>query len=372
MFGARLNLSRRRPLIGFLLVSVVGAAALSSALGASWTLLFVDAGSWWTMFRTWYLGDMLGMALIAPLVFMLQRPGFFGVLHHRQLARTLLLLLVPAAVTVLVFTHNGDPLIFFLFPALLLIVFRLGFPGTVLTILVMASLAIGLTIRGHGPLMLISGEHMMLHRIVVAQIFLAVATFTMFPVAALLEERAILQQSLAESEARYRVLSNADDLTGLANRRAFNLRLEREWREAMAAERSIALMLLDADLFKSFNDLYGHLGGDRCLRSIADVIALVIDGTGAIAARFGGEEFAVILPGGDIDRALGLAEGIRAGVIDRALDHDGSPAGLQTVSLGVAARVPGPGEQAASLVTAADRALYRAKDLGRNCVIAAD
>ncbi|HEY6375326.1 MAG TPA: diguanylate cyclase [Edaphobacter sp.] len=370
-FGWPLNLSKRRPLIGFLLVSVVGAAALTSALGASWTLLFYDAGPWWKMWRTWYLGDMLGLALLGPLVFMLQRPGFFAVLRRGQLAHTLIVLLVPAVVTVLVFTHDKDPLIFFLYPALLLVVFRLGFSGTILTIFVVAFGSIALTVKGHGPLMLIPGEHMMLHRIVVVQIFLAVAIFTMFPVAALLEERAALQGSLEESEARYRKLAHADDLTGLDNRRAFNLRLEEEWIHAADAGEPIALLLLDADLFKRYNDIYGHLGGDECLRCIAAVIAEVIEGRVGTAARYGGEEFAVILPGEGIEGAEQAAEEICRAVEEMRMPHPGSPAGVQTVSVGVAALVPRDGQRAMELVTIADRALYRAKDKGRNQVVVA-
>lgn len=370
-FGWPLNLSKRRPLIGFLLVSVVGAAALTSALGASWTLLFYDVGPWWKMWRTWYLGDLLGMALLGPLVFMLQRPGFFAVLERRQLGRTLLVLLVPAIVTVLVFTHDKDPLIFFLFPALLLVVFRLGFSGTILTIFVVAFVSIALTVKGHGPLMLIPGQHMLLHRIVVVQIFLAVAIFTMFPVAALLEERAALQVSLEESESRHRRLAHADDLTGLDNRRAFNLRLEEEWRRAANARESIALLLLDADLFKKYNDIYGHLGGDECLRCIAGVIAEAIEGGMGMAARFGGEEFAVILPGEGIAGAQRVAEKICEAVAGMKVPHPGSPAGVQTVSVGVAGLVPQDGQRAMELVTIADAALYRAKDMGRNRVVVA-
>ena len=369
-FGAPLNLSKRRPLVGFLLVSVVGAAALTSALGASWTLLFYAGTPWWQMFRTWYLGDMLGMALLAPMVFMLQRPGFFSILHRDRLLGTVAVLLVPALATVVVFTHNTDPLIFFLFPALVLVVFRLGFPGTVLTILMVAGESIGLTVKGHGPLMLISGEHMILHRIVVVQIFLAVAIITTFPVAALLEEREGLRVSLAESEARHRQLAHADDLTGLRNRRAFNLRLEQEWERAMRLRASVALLLLDADLFKGYNDLHGHLGGDECLRCIATVIEEALVGENGIAARFGGEEFAIILPGEGVERARQVAERIRDGVEAKGLPHRGSPTGVQTVSLGVAALVPQAGEQVMELVSIADRALYRAKDLGRNRVAA--
>ena len=382
IFGTPLNLSRRRPLIGFLLVAVVAVCALTSALGAWWTVLCYGGMPWWKMWRTWYLGDMLGMALLAPLVFMLQRPGFFTILRPRQLPHTLPVLLVAAASTLLVFTHNTDPLLFFLTPALLLVVFRLGFSGTVLNIFVVAFLSIALTIKGHGPLMLIPGEHMMLHRIVVAQVFLAVAIFSMFPVAALLEERETLKLSLEQNETRFRQLANADDLTGLSNRRAFNLRLEQEWSDAMRSQQPIALLLLDADLFKSYNDLYGHLGGDECLRSIAQTISQTIAQTIAetviqtpgqptgIAARFGGEEFAVILPRQDLHAAMAVAEQIREAVHARHMPHRGSSEGVQTVSLGVAALVPN-NPDAMELVRLADQALYRAKDGGRNRVVAA-
>ena len=101
-FGWPFNLSKRRPLLGFLGVAVVGATAITSAIGASWTLLFVKAGPWWTLFRTWYLGDILGMAIMAPLVFILLRPGFLAVLQGKQLLNTLGLLTIPAIATALV------------------------------------------------------------------------------------------------------------------------------------------------------------------------------------------------------------------------------------------------------------------------------
>lgn len=366
-FGSPLQLTKRLPLLGFLGIAVVGATALTSALGASWTLLFVNAGPWWMLFRTWYLGDVLGMAIIAPLVFILQRPGFFTMLQSQQLPRTLLLLMVPAAATALVFSHSKDPLIFFIFPALLLVTFRLGFPGTVLAVFVIALISIWFTVTGHGPLMLITGTNL-LHKIVIEQIFLAVALFTFFPVAALLEERKALEISLQKSELRYRELANADALTGLANRRAFDERLEEAWNRATRNEQSLALLLIDVDLFKAYNDLYGHVGGDECLRCIAKVIASALQGRAEIAARFGGEEFAVILPNTTMETAVQVAEDVRHAVAGMKVPHSGNQLGIQTISVGVAAGVPNRNSAAISLLTASDHALYRAKYLGRNRV----
>jgi diguanylate cyclase (GGDEF)-like protein len=366
-FGSPFALTKRRPLLGFLGIAVVGATALTSALGASWTLLFVNAGPWWMLFRTWYLGDVLGMAIIAPLVFILQRPGFFLVLERKRLMNTLLLLTVPAIATALVFTHSKDPLIFLIFPALLLVVFRLGFPGTVLSIFVIAVISISFTVSGHGPLMLITGSNL-LHRIVIEQIFLAVALFTCFPVAALLEERKELEVSLQKSELRYRELANADSLTGLANRRGFDERLEVEWSRAERRGQSLALLLIDVDLFKSYNDIYGHIGGDACLRCIAGAIAGTLQRHSDVAARFGGEEFAVILPDTELEAALRVAESVRQAVVTMNLPHTGNPDGIQTISIGVAAGVPQRNASVTSLLTASDHALYRAKYLGRNRV----
>jgi diguanylate cyclase (GGDEF)-like protein len=367
-FDSPLDLSKLRSLVGFLLISVLGATALTSALGAWWTLLLVPGPPWWQMFRTWYLGDMLGMAVLAPLVIIVQRPAFFSMFERTHLPHTLLVLSAPMVVTVLVFTHSQDPLTFLLFPAFLLVAFRLGLPGTVATILVVTLMAIGFTVKGHGPLMLIAGEHMLLRRIVIAQIFAAVAIFTMFPVAALLEEKEKLKNSLAASEARFRNLALADELTGLPNRRAFNLQFENVWADAIAGGKPLALVILDADQFKQYNDVVGHVGGDACLRSIANVIAGIVEAGNGIAARIGGEEFAVILPDTAQVRAQEVAEEIRLSVAGLALPHPFSPCGVQTVSLGVAARVPLSGQASIDLMRLADQALYSAKRSGRNQV----
>jgi diguanylate cyclase (GGDEF)-like protein len=200
----------------------------------------------------------------------------------------------------------------------------------------------------------------MLHRIVVEQIFVAVALFTTFPVAALLEERKALELSLQKSEHRYRELATADALTGLANRRGFDEQLEAEWQRAIRAHESVAILLMDVDLFKSYNDIYGHIGGDECLRCIANVIAGALQRSSDRASRFGGEEFALV-----------VAENIRHAVAAMNLPHPGNPHGAQTISIGVAAAIPDREESAVSLLAQSDHALYRAKDLGRNRVEAA-
>jgi len=318
------------------------------------------------MFRTWYLGDMLGMAVLAPLVIMAQRAAFFSMFERKHLLHTTAVLAYSMIATALVLMDSSDPLIFFVFPTFLLVAFRLGLPGTAVNIALFTLMAIGFTVKGYGPLMLIPGEHMLLHRIVIAQMFAGVAIFTMFPVAALLEEKEQLKKSLLASEMRYRNLAFVDELTGLPNRRAFNLELEKAWAAATAGGREMALLILDADHFKQYNDCAGHLGGDACLRSIAQVTAGVVTAAGGTAARIGGEEFAVILP--EATGAREVAEEIRRGVEGIGLTHPLSTCGVQTVSLGVAVRVPDVGEDPIELMKLADQALYAAKLAGRNRV----
>jgi diguanylate cyclase (GGDEF)-like protein len=367
-FGYPLDLRRRRTLVGFLVISVLGATAVTSALGAFWTIHLEPGSPWWQMFRTWYLGDLLGMAIVAPLIIMVQQPGFFAMFNRKELPHTFLVLVAPVVVTTFVFTHNQDPLSFLIFPAFLLVAFRLGLPGTVVNIVLVTLMAIGFTIKGHGPLMMIVGQHMLLHRIVIAQIFAAVAIFTMFPIAAILEEKEALKRSLATSEAWFRSLALKDELTGLPNRRAFNLQFEHAWEQAFIHRRSVGLMILDVDQFKQYNDVAGHPAGDAHLRSIARVVDESVEGTDAIPARIGGEEFAIILPDTTLERARAIAETVRETVLNLALPHPASASGLQTVSLGLAVRVPLCGETSIELMRVADNALYKAKLNGRNQV----
>jgi diguanylate cyclase (GGDEF)-like protein len=164
-------------------------------------------------------------------------------------------------------------------------------------------------------------------------------------------------------------LAMQDGLTGLANRRRFDAVLKHELQRASRSDESLALIMIDVDQFKMYNDMYGHLSGDECLRQIGQAIVSEARREGDLAARYGGEEFAMILPGCDEAQALAIAEQIRLTVREKQIPHLANPEGIVTVSLGVASlsRVDRHAT-ANSLMDAADQALYRAKSNGRDQV----
>ena len=156
-----------------------------------------------------------------------------------------------------------------------------------------------------------------------------------------------------------------DGLTGIANRRQFDDALEREWSVTLRRSTALALLMIDVDHFKDYNDRYGHQGGDEVLRTIAATITGSVRPS-ELGARYGGEEFAVIAPGIDLAGAFKLAERIRAAIAALALPHAGSRDGIVTVSIGVASVSPPSQLDARTLLASADRALYEAKHSGRN------
>lgn len=170
-------------------------------------------------------------------------------------------------------------------------------------------------------------------------------------------------------EDRLRELSATDALTLVANRRTFDETLEREWHRAMRTNSPVSLVMADIDHFKSYNDRYGHVAGDRCLQQVAGAIAAGVQREGALVARYGGEEFAVILPGADETVAREVAERIRRHVEALAIAHAGNPVeGRVTISMGTSTRTPPQTADFISLMQGADQALYRAKEGGRNAV----
>lgn len=162
-------------------------------------------------------------------------------------------------------------------------------------------------------------------------------------------------------------LSEMDGLTMIPNRRRFEAFLDAEWRRCLRNGRTISLLMIDIDFFKLYNDFYGHLAGDECLKTVARSIAECVQRPGDLAARFGGEEFAVVLSDTALTAARTLAERIDLTVKALYLPHERSPiAGNLTLSIGISGVVPEMGLNPAQLVQRADEALYSAKESGRD------
>lgn len=176
---------------------------------------------------------------------------------------------------------------------------------------------------------------------------------------------------LSAANKELRRLSSMDGLTEVANRRLFDDTLDVEWRRAMRNQTKLAIVMMDIDHFKLYNDQYGHLAGDECLKRVAGALLTCLRRPSDLLARYGGEEFVALLPDTEQSGAMTLAEYGRKAVLRLAMPHAASPvAEVVTVSLGVAATIPRHGRKATELVEAADRALYQAKKKGRNRVVA--
>ncbi len=167
-------------------------------------------------------------------------------------------------------------------------------------------------------------------------------------------------------------LAARDGLTGIANRRSFDEKLEREWLRGKRDQTPISLLMVDVDHFKRYNDTYGHQHGDACLRQVAESAATVVFRPSDMLARYGGEEFSVILPNTGMDGAMIVASRILESVAALAIPHSASEIGHVSLSIGVATVVPGLNEHSDTLIKVADAALYKAKHAGRNRVVTAD
>jgi diguanylate cyclase (GGDEF)-like protein len=179
-------------------------------------------------------------------------------------------------------------------------------------------------------------------------------------------ERKRTEEHLQSAYRAMETLVVVDALTGISNRRRFDEALNVEWRKAARDHCELSLLLFDADHFKRFNDTYGHVQGDDCLKRIAEAALDVVLWPRDLLARYGGEEFAVILPSCGSNHARSIAEKIRMAVRSRAIAHTGNSSGFVTVSIGCTTMQPQTGMDPKQLIEAADQALYKAKKQGRD------
>lgn len=171
---------------------------------------------------------------------------------------------------------------------------------------------------------------------------------------------------LMDVAEQFKVLATTDPLTGLRNRRDFDQNLEALFGRSAVTNSVISLLMIDIDHFKSYNDLYGHPAGDKCIRMVAECISNACGRSSDVAARYGGEEFGIILPSTDMDGSFAVASKILSAVTGLAIPHSGSPRGCVTVSIGVASVAANEVGDGQALLQLADRALYAAKDGGRS------
>jgi diguanylate cyclase (GGDEF)-like protein/PAS domain S-box-containing protein len=187
-----------------------------------------------------------------------------------------------------------------------------------------------------------------------------------------ISERKRNEEELLRMQREFEVLSFKDGLTGVPNRRMFDMIFEREWASARRNGQPLSLILLDVDFFKEYNDCYGHLAGDECLKRVARLLSVAAVRPRDLVARFGGEEFVLVLPETDAAPACQVAERCRNLVLGEMIPHVRSDVGpYLTVSQGVNTIVPGENDSATGFLEAVDKLLYRAKQQGRNSVFPA-
>jgi diguanylate cyclase (GGDEF)-like protein len=175
-------------------------------------------------------------------------------------------------------------------------------------------------------------------------------------------------EALASQNRELSDMAMRDELTGIGNRRAFNLMLDYEFVRHVRSRAPLTLLMIDVDYFKKYNDTFGHPAGDRCLRLLAQTIASRVRRVTDRVARVGGEEFAALLPETDVAGARKVAADLLDAVRELGIDHSESPIGRVSVSIGISTLSPEHGGESAALIQQADRALYESKRAGRNCI----
>jgi diguanylate cyclase (GGDEF)-like protein len=321
----------------------------------------------------WAVADAMGIAATLPLVLAVWSSEGRALLSLDNIASTAATLLAATIVMAGIFTISRYPLIFVLYPLLMLVDWRLGLLGSSACLWCACVLAVFLTEHGYGPFT--NPATLGFSRELALQFYLGFHLLGFLPISILFLERRWMEGELRGSLARAATLAALDGLTGLANRRALDQYLDEQWRRGLRQGTPLALLMIDVDHFKQFNDRLGHQAGDECLRAIAAAIRGCVTRPADAVARFGGEEFTVVLPETALGGAQDVAERVRAAVFALSIAHPGDdlPEGRRvTVSVGCAALVPQLQSQCSNLVALADQALYLAKGAGRNCIRAAD
>ena len=318
------------------------------------------------------MSEMIGIAAVLPLVLAASSTTVAQLRSARWWGSFLGTMVVAVLVMSGIFVTNRYPLIFVLYPLLMWVDWRLSLLGSSGALCCACLMSVFLTEHGYGPFANMTFSDV--SRNMAVQIYLAFHLVGFLPVSILFTEKRRIDRELRTALARADALAMIDGLTNIANRRCFEEQLKQQWTLGIDQHRTLALLMIDADYFKEFNDTLGHQAGDQCLREIAEAITRCVVGDDQLVARFGGEEFAVLLPDTSLNHAREIAESIRVSIFEGNITHP-SPnqmAGRVTVSVGCAALIPPSNLAPQALIEAADSALYKAKRYGRNRVWADD
>ncbi len=379
--GADTPFARARDAAAFVAVALAGCLVNPTAgTGGLTAAGLLDPARRAESWLTWWMGDVSGVLVVAPLLLAWATGRRRPRRSLTQLPELVILWALPFAVGGAI-VRTGGPLEYLYLPPLVWAAFRFGPRGATTLTAVTAGVAAAVTLRGSGSFHVPALNASLIQ----LQAFVATAATTTLVLVGVITQRDVAERDLAAAldslEARVRLrthelaasntqlrrLAGYDPLTGVANRRRFDESLEKEWRRCGRAGQPLAIILIDLDHFKLFNDTYGHPAGDDCLRRVAEALAGGLQRSGEVLARYGGEEFVVLLPGVMMDDAARTAERLARRVAEAGIVHCHSEAGVVTCSLGVATAVP-HGTDHAGLLAAADAALYEAKRAGRNCV----
>ena len=359
--------------------AVVVGPLVSGVLAACY-FHFTDSTPLLSALSGWALSDAMGIAAVLPLALALRSMRLRELFDVKRGAMAVGTLLPAFVVMGLIFATSRYPLIFVLYPLLMLVDWMLGLLGSSIALCGACVLAVFLTEHGLGPFA--TASDLGISRDLALQAYLGFHLIGFLPTSILFLRQRCLYRDLRHSLAQAARLAAVDPLTGLANRRALDSNMEEQWMLATRNQTPLALLMIDADHFKEYNDRLGHQAGDACLRALANALTKRVSRPADLVARFGGEEFAVLLPDTPLEGARHVAEMIRLAIHNLGIAHPGSPipasGGLfrgqshVTVSIGCTAVVPTPGARMQQLVELADQALYEAKRSGRDRVCVAD
>lgn len=326
---------------------------------------------YWERARIVFFAESVGIALWVPLTLVLLNRETYKLFRGRALPLTFGMLALVMMGTWLAFMQSSYPVIFLPYIVLVVMAFRQGFRGAVLGMGVTAAVVNALTVHGHNFLpgapnywaASTSSE-----QAVLVQSYLALAALVVFPVSITLLKRRDLEDKLSGYEIELDRLKSIDRLTGVSNRKRFDLVLSREWQRATRDPKPLALLMIDVDYFDLYNECYGHQAGDECLRLIATKMADQPHRAYDLVSRYEGGKFTVLLPGAPGAAVQRIAEEFRAEVAALDWPHARSLFERVTVSVGWVSMMPESDLQPAVLIAAAEQALNAAKSRGRNRV----